>query len=191
MNSKARRAKLLLLRVKADGGDIDLFTVPSGLSRRGTIQGSRHFLVEGVDEDGSGAAVLRERRDFGGQAIAVPIDDVEAVWRQHGGGWAMRITGRVEEFMESGLAYIPPTTFVVSPLEKLVQETSKRIGEIAQSMRGTLVVEQHPRAEPSDNDIAVRAHHLWLRRAERGQPGSAENDWFCARRQLLAERRND
>jgi hypothetical protein len=163
MNSKARRAKLLLLRTIDDGGHIDVFSVPSALSRRGTIQASERLVVESVDPDGSGAFTVRvPTGDYAGQLLTVPIDDVEAVWRQHNLRWAARVVGRLEQFVSFGghrtLEYVPPNTVVVVPLDRTLEDVSKQVREVVKSLNRTLVVQQHARTEPSHADIAARAH---------------------------------
>lgn len=84
MNSKARRAKLLLLRALAAGGDIDLFCVPRGSSKHNSLQGRDAFKLDQVDADGGGGVLLRDITGaLGHQSIVIPLDDVEAVWLQH------------------------------------------------------------------------------------------------------------
>jgi schlafen family protein len=196
MNSKARRAKLLLLRTVDAGGDIDLFTVPSGGSRHATIQGSDHFVVVSVDDDSGGSLVLRATSEtLGHQSVTIPIDDIEAVWLQHTGRWAVRASGRLEQFNAADgsvvgqLIYTPPTTFVVSPLGRVVDDLSKRVRDIAVALQGTLAVENHPRTEPSDAAIAECAYAFWRFRVEHNIPGSADDDWLRARLQVLAQNR--
>ncbi len=195
MDSKARRAKLLLLRVLGAGGEIDLFTVPRGASKHANIEGSSRFTVEAVDREGGGSVVLRDSTGaLGGQSVAIPLDDVEAVWLQHTGLWATRIAGRLEELMPNDgsathLIYTPPTTFVVSPLGRVADDLSKHVRDVVRALRGTLAVQHHARGEPRDEEIADRAYQRWRWRAEHNLPGSAEEDWVQARRELLAARR--
>lgn len=198
MNSKARRAKLLLLRVLDGGGQIDLYTVPRGSAKPTTVEVPVQFVVTAVDDAGSGAVVLRDPTDrLDHQSASVPIDDVEAVWLQHTGRWAVRLAGRFELFfpVDGGagqeLTYLPPASFVVSPLGRLLEDLTKRVHDIGKTLRGTLAVQARVRVEPSEAAIAERAHRLWLMRTERGTAGSARSDWFLARRQLLAEMRDE
>jgi hypothetical protein len=198
MDSKARRAKLLLLRVLETGRDFDLFTVPSGLFKRGDIQGPGEFVADAVDPgDGSTFVVRDTKGAFGGQSVAIPLHDVEAVWLQHDGRWAVRIAGRLEEMSAldgsttNVLTYIPPSTFVVSPLERAVERLSDRVRDMAQAVGGTLTVEQHPRREPASSAIAERAYLLWEERVRHDAPGTADGDWFRARRIVLREMRGD
>lgn len=194
MNSKARRAKLLLLRAVEAGGEVDLFTVPDGSSRHANIQGAVEFRVEAIDQLGSGSLVIREPTP-NGQAATIPIDDVEAVWLQHTGRWAVRVSGRLEFFdsvdgsATHELMYTPPSTFVVSPLGRVVAELNDRVREITKALNRTLVVEQHSRTEPPDEEIARCAHQLWELRETRQTIGSAEDDWLRARAHLLRVRR--
>jgi hypothetical protein len=108
----------------------------------------------------------------------------------------MRISGRLETFdsfdgvEKNALIYTPPTTFVVSPLGTLVEDLGKQLRDVAGALRGTLVVQQFERVEPSEEAIRHRAHQLWLNREKRNIPGSAESDWARARRSLLAETRD-
>lgn len=196
MNSKARRAKLLLLRVLESDGDIDLFMVPCGSSRHASIQGSASFKLVSVDDRGGGGLVMRDTDGaFDGQSVTIPIDEVEAVWLQHTGRWAVRIAGRLEQFEPidrnntGGLVYTPPTTFVVSPLGRVVEDLSRRVREISQVLKGTLAVQHHQRAEPGHEEIAKRAYARWLWRSERQIQGTAEADWLQARREIIAQRR--
>jgi|GEM_PF-1738587 len=194
MNSKARRAKLLLVRVLDAGGEIDVFTVPSGSTKHANIQGASRYVLDGVDRDGGGAVVIRDPR--GGQSVSIPIDDVEAVWLQHTGLWAVRLSGRIERIrpldrsVDELLTYTPPTTFVVSPLGRVVDELSSRVREVTQALQGTLSVEHHARVEPNDDAIAERAFELWQARLADEVPGSAADDWFRARQQLLYQGRD-
>jgi len=103
----------------------DVFTPPGGLFKRGEIQGPGDFTVESVDAGDDGSVVVRGvKNGFAGQSAAVPIDEVEAVWRQNNGRWAVRVSGRLELFSElhgpavDELSYVPPTTFVVSPVAR-------------------------------------------------------------------------
>lgn len=197
MNSKARRAKLMLLRVLDAGGAIDLYTVPSGSSKHATIWGPSPYVVEAVDPDGGGAVVLRYAGKSGDQSVSVPIDDVEAVWLQQTDRWAVRLSGRMERFTAADLSvvdqleYTPPTTFVVSPLGRVVEELSQHVRALGQTLRGTLVIQQHERIEPSEAAIAERAHQLWSLRVQHDTPGSPANDWLLARKQLLVAQRDD
>ena len=200
MNSKARRAKLLLLRALAAGGDIDFFCVPSGPSGRGTIQGRDRdlFKLESVDADGGGGVLLRDiAGHYGNQSVVVPFDDVEAVWRQHDGRWAMRTSGRVEEFIpfdDAGkriLIYTPPGTFVVSPLGSVIEDLAEHTRDVARALTRTLVVQQFEREEPTEEEIRARANKIWqMRQRNGGLSGTAMTDWLSARRALLAERRD-
>jgi len=210
MNSKARRAKLLLLRALSAGGDIDLICVPSGGSKHNTMQaGDRDvFKLEAVDRDGGGGALLRDvSGQFGHQSIVVPLDDVEGVWLQRDGRWAMRISGRLEQVQwfdrerdvkqshegdaqKFDLVYTPPSTFVISPLGPVVEDLGKQVRDIARALGNTLVVQHFERREPCEEEIRARAHQVWLVREKRGQPGSALGDWFSARRMLLDQRRD-
>lgn len=197
MDSKARRAKLLLLRILQGGGKIDLFTIPSGTFSRGSIRAPDPFLVESVDKDANGAVVVRHVDDaFRGQAVAVPIDDIESIWQQTSGSWAVRVSGCLEEFRTFDgagpeLAYVPPRTFVVSPLEKPLDAIDKQLSGLSRAISGTLVVQHHERREPSHDAISRRAHQLWRLREQHGTPGSAENDWLRARRELLRAGKDD
>lgn len=195
MDSKARRAKLLLLRALAAGGDIDLFSVPGG-SQHG-IQGKYAVKLDKVDADGGGGALLRGTGgEINNQSIVVPLDDVEAVWLQHDGRWAMRISGRLEivTFFDGKskrvLVYTPPTTFVVSPLRSVVDDVANHVRDVARALGGTLVVQHFERQEPTEDEIRERAHELWENREKHGIPGSPTSDWLNARRALLAERRH-
>lgn len=199
MNSKARHAKLLLLRALAAGGDIDLFCVPGGSRTHNTLQGRDRdvFKLDKVDADGGGGVLLRDiTGELGHQSIVVPLDDVEAVWLQHDGRWAMRISGRLELFnsidgkQKQALIYTPPTTFIVSPLGSVVEDLAKQVREVARALKSTLVVQQFERQEPTVDEIRERAHRLWADRQQRGIPGSPISDWLNARRALLAERRD-
>lgn len=197
MNSKARRAKLLLLRALAAGGDIDLFSVPRGSSKHSTLEGSVPFKLDNVDADGGGGVLLRDiTGELGHQSIVVPLDDVEAVWLQHDGRWAMRICGRLEVVNwfdgtnKQALTYTPPTTFVVSPLGSVVEDLAKQVRDVAKALNSTLVVQHFERQEPSEDEIRERAHRIWTGRQQHDIPGSAMSDWLNARRALLAERRN-
>lgn len=196
MNAKARRAKLLLLRVWGAGGQIELFAVPPGSAEHTHLEGPVHFLIKSVDEGDSGAVLVADTNGtYDHQEVAVPIDDVEAVWLQRNGRWAVRISGRFELLLPTEsdgmqeLAYIPPDSFVASPLGTLVGDLSKQVQDLGKILRGTLVVEQHASVEPSEAAIAERAHQLWSLRKQRNTLGSAEADWFQARRQLIAQRR--
>ncbi|MBI4956509.1 MAG: putative DNA binding domain-containing protein [Myxococcales bacterium] len=197
MNSKARRAKLLLLRALAAGGDIDLFCVPSGGSKHNVLQGRSRFKLDAVDVDRGGGVQLRDGTgELRHQSIVIPLDDVEAVWIQQDGSWAMRVSGRMETFdsfdgqQKGALIYTPPTTFVVSPLGAVVEELGKHVRDVARTLGSTLVVQNFERREPLEDEIRERAHRFWLMREERGFPGSATSDWVNARRALLAERRD-
>jgi hypothetical protein len=196
MNAKVRRAKLLLLRVLDAGGEVDVFTVPAGSTKHANIEGPSHYVIESVDSDGGQSVVIRGLvGDRQGYSATVPIDDVEAIWLQHDNHWAMRLAGRLELFTTyadeaTELAYTPPTTFVVSPLGRLVEELSSRVRDIARTLQGTLVVQQHSRTEPSHSAIAERAYQLWALRVSKDIPGTEEEDWSRARQQLLAQMRN-
>lgn len=199
MNSKARRAKLLLLRALAAGGDIDFFCVPGGSSKHNSLQGRDRdtFKLCDVDADGGGGVLLRDISGvFDHQSIIIPLDDVEAVWRQHDGRWAMRISGRLERYdsfdgnEKNALIYTPPTTFVVSPLGSIVEGLGKQVRDVARALSSTLVVQHFERHEPSEDEIRERAYERWLMREKHGLPGSPISDWFNARRALLAERRD-
>lgn len=197
VNSKARRAKLLLLRALDGGGEIDFFMVPDGPAKHSHIQGADAFMLEAVDSDGSGSFIMRDHRgDLGGQRVTIPLDDVEAVWLQHTGRWAVRVAGRLEQFTAfdnssvDKLTYTPPGTFVVSPLGSIMQQLSKNVQDIQRALRGTLAVEQHARTEPCDSEIAARAYQLWQIRLQHNVRGTAEGDWLQARRQILNARRD-
>lgn len=190
MNSKARRAKLLLLRALATGGEVDLFMVPSGGMKHSNIQGAVPFKIEAVDTEGGGGLAIREPGQDG-QTATIPIDDVEAVWLDHNGKWAVRVAGRLEHFTSTDgslvnhMEYTPPSTFVVSPLGKVVSDLSDRVREISKALNQTLVVEQHARVEPSQEQIAALAYHLWQLRELHGTAGSPDDDWRRARAHLL------
>jgi Putative DNA-binding domain/Protein of unknown function (DUF2934) len=196
MNSKARRAKLLLLRAVEAGGEIELFTVPAGGMKHSNIQGAVPFKIEAVDAEGGGALVIRET-EHEGQAATIPIDDVEAVWREHSGKWAVRVSGRLEHFTNvdgsdpNRLTYTPPSTFVVSPVGRVVSDLVDRVKEISKALNRTLVVEQHPRVEPPREEIAKRAYQLWQVRERHDAAGTPESDWLRARAQLLTALRSE
>jgi hypothetical protein len=196
MNSKARRAKLMLERTIGAGGEVDIFTAPDGASRHANIQGPTRFAVESVDHDGGGGFVIRDHvGDLGRGSVTIPLDDVEAVWCQHTGRWAARVSGCLERMTSLDgegsyeLTYVPPGTFVVSPLGRVVDELSKHVRSIERALHRTLLVE-HVRAEPNENAIAQRAYRIWERRMRDNVAGSADADWAHARHQLLRELRN-
>ncbi len=206
MNSKARRAKLLLLRALAAGGDVDLFDVPPGSWSHGNIRRSSPFKLDAVDTEGGGSVLLRDGTgNLGSQSIAVPLDDVEAVWLQHDGRWAMRISGHLDQFSDDGhldqmtsddepqkctLFYIPPMTTVVSPLGSVIEDLSKQVREVVVSLRSTLSVQHLARCEPSDDEIREQAHNFWDMRQKHNRPGSPLSDWLNARRAVLAAGRD-
>jgi hypothetical protein len=201
MNSKARRAKLLLLRALAAGGEVDFFCVPSGGSKHNNLQGSSPFKLDAVDADGGGGVLLRDGSgELGHQSIVIPLDDVDAVWLQRDGRWAMRTTGRMEQvqwFDREGdgaqkydLVYTPPSTFVVSPLGPVVEDMGKQVRDVARALGSTLVVQHFERQEPSEDDIRQVAYERWVMREKHGLPGSAATDWLHARRFLLNQRRD-
>lgn len=214
MNSKARRAKLLLLRALSQHGEVELQTVPGGSGDY--IQAGYAMQLLSVDADGGGAFVLRGLEgDFRGKEAAVPLDDVEAVWMLTSGRWAVRIGGRMEtiipsEGTEQELMYTPPGTFGSVPLKRTLERIGDRVKDIGNAISKTLVVQYFQRVEPTRGEIADRAHAMWAQRQEqlrvmeqrqRENPNpdlpmtfedqhTPEDDWFAARRQLLAERRN-
>jgi len=47
-----------------------------------------------------------------------------------------------------------------------------------------------PAAEPSDEDIRIRAYFIAERRVQLSLEGDPNNDWIQAREELMAERRN-
>lgn len=195
MNSKARRAKLLLLRALRSGGKIDLFAVPAGNATHETIRGADEFNLDAVDPEESGSIVLSQP-DEDRQVVTIPIDDVEAVWLQHSGRWAVRIAGRLD-FLNSieapdvhKLFYLPPSTFVVSPLGLVLKDIPKNVKEVATALHNTLVVRHHPRKEPNEADLSQLAHERWRFREARGIAGSAEDDWQYARARILAATRD-
>jgi hypothetical protein len=198
MNSKARRAKLLLLRALKAGGDVDVFFVPAGNSKQGILTRDHDpaFKLLAVDAEGGGGVLVRDHGAFGSQSIVIPLDDIEAVWLQHDGRWAMRTSGRLEPVIwhdggnRETVIYTPPTTFVVSPLGSLVEDLVKQAGEVAQALKSTLVVQHFERQEPSDDEIRERAYRQWEMRQTHGLPGSPMSDWLHARMLLLDARRD-
>jgi hypothetical protein len=87
------------------------------------------------------------------------------------------------------VAYTPSTTFVISPLGRVLDDLSKRVDGVARQLARTLVVEHHPRIEPGHNEIARVAHEYWRARVEHNIPGTPEEDWLQARMRVLADRR--
>jgi len=197
MNSKIRRARLLLLRAVAAGGEVDLFTVPGGSWHHSTIQGPGRFSIVAVDKDDGGSLSLRDVTGELGGEVALPLEDVEAVWLHAAGQWAVRVAGRLERLIrfdrdDAGaqeVMYTPPGTFVVAPLGKAIDELSSRVKAIADQLGGTLDVHTHERREPSDAEIAELAHRLWQVRLRHEAPGTATDDWLRARQHLLRETR--
>jgi hypothetical protein len=191
----------VLLRALAAGGEVDFFWVPSGSSTHGNLQGSSPFKLDSVDADGGGGVLLRDGSgELGHQSIVIPLDDVEAVWLQRDGRWAMRTSGRLEQVQwlareghaeqKYDLVYTPPSTFVVSPLGSLVEDLVKQVRDVAGALGGTLVVQHLEHQEPSEDEIREVAYERWLRREKNGLPGSPAADWLHARRLLLNQRRH-
>ena len=71
-----------------------------------------------------------------------------------------------------------PRTRTAAPRKR----TNKNVGTTAVEVTEVSVVT----VEPTDEEIRVRAYHRYLERG--GQPGTEEDDWIEARKDLLTRR---
>ncbi len=72
--------------------------------------------------------------------------------------------------------------FLSDALMSLVHRTLK-----APAKKRAKAIESAPTAEPSDEEVRLRAYFISERRRESGLPGDARSDWLEAKQQLLSE----